>query len=307
VSLPIGVVGGGSFGRGLATAIARNGGEVVLWSRREQSSGATRIDATTDIERLGECELIFVSVPSMHVPTVAPMLGAHLDGRHLLVHVSRGLIGEELQTVSRYLAAATPARRVGCLAGPINPEVLAEGVPGGGVVGTGFPEVADAVRDAIAGPQVRLYDTADTTGVEVASAMVGLLALAAGFGLETKISPAALAIMMNRGLAEAARVGEMLGADAETFHGMAGAGDLFAALAGDERAEVRLGRALARSTDLEKAGEEAGAYIEGLSIARRVTRFAERVGVQTPISAAIANVIDGELSIEGALEALMSR
>jgi glycerol-3-phosphate dehydrogenase (NAD(P)+) len=307
VSLAVGVLGGGSFGRGLATAIARNGGEAVLWSRRAQDAGAARIEATTDIARLGECELIFVSVPSMHVPTVAPTLGAHLDGRHLLVHVSRGLIGDELQTVTRHLAAATPARRVGCLAGPINPEVLAEGVPGGGVVGTGFPEVADAVRDAIGGPHLRLYDTDDTTGVEVASAMVGLLALAAGFGLEARISPAALAIMMSRGLAEAARVGEKLGADAGTFHGMAGAGDLFAALAGDERAEVRLGRAMARSRDLEEAGEEAGAHIEGLSIARRVAHFADRVGVQAPISAAMARVIEGELSVEGALEALMSR
>ncbi|HBQ10866.1 MAG TPA: hypothetical protein DEF51_06660 [Myxococcales bacterium] len=176
----VGIVGGGSFGVGLGVAIARNGGEALLWSRtkRDAPEGVT---ATSDLAALSECELIFVCVPSMHVPAVAPELGAHLDGRHLLVHVSRGLIGDELQTVSRHLSANTPARRVGCLAGPLNPRVLTEAIPGGGVVGTRFPEVAEAVREAIGAPEVRLYDTDDVVGVEVASAMVGLLALAAGF------------------------------------------------------------------------------------------------------------------------------
>lgn len=307
MSAPIGIVGAGSFGRALAASVARNGGEAIVWSRSERDLGVPRATVTTDIARLGACELIFVSVPSMHVPTIAPTLGAQLDGRHLLVHVSRGLIGEELETVSQHLATHTPARRVGCLAGPINPDVLAQGAPGGGVVGTGFPEVADAVRDAIGSGEVRLYDSEDTRGVEVASALVGLLALAAGFGLERKISPAALAIMMNRGLAEAARVGAKLGARVETFHGMAGAGDLFAALAGDERAEVRLGRAMASAPDLEAAGREAGAHIEGLTIARRVASFAERVGVEAPIASVMADVIEGGQAVEAALGSLMSR
>lgn len=302
----VGIVGGGSFGVGLGVAIARNGGEALLWSRtkRDAPEGVT---ATSDLAALSECELIFVCVPSMHVPAVAPELGAHLDGRHLLVHVSRGLIGDELQTVSRHLAANTPARRVGCLAGPLNPRVLTEAIPGGGVVGTRFPEVAEAVREAIGAPEVRLYDTDDVVGVEVASAMVGLLALAAGFCLESKISPAAMAVMMNRGLHEAARVGERLGADASTFHGMAGAGDLFAAVGGDERAEVRLGRAIARNVDLEEAGREAGAYIEGISIARRVSAFAERIGMEAPIASAMASVLDGHAEVEVALRALMLR
>lgn len=307
MSAPVGVLGGGSFGRGLATAVSRNGGEAILWSRRGATLELPNVRATSEMAELGACELIFVVVPSMHVPTTAPRLGAHLDGRHLLVHVSRGLIGEELQTVSEYLSAHTPARRVGCLAGPLNPAVLRDAVPGGGVVGTGFPEVAEAVRDAIGGPELRLYETDDTTGVEIASALVGLLALAAGFCLEAKISPAAMAVLMNRGLEEAARVGVKLGARKETFHGMAGAGDLFAAVASDERAEVQLGRAIARSADLGDAAREAGAHIEGITIARRVASFAERRGVSAPICRVMADVLEGKSEIKQGLSALMSR
>ena len=302
MSAPVGVVGGGSFGRALATAIRRRGA-AILCSRSGSDDGR----ASGDFAELSACELIFIAVPSMHVPTVVERLAAHLDGSHLLVHVSRGLIGDDLLTVTRYLAAHTPARRVGALAGPLNPGVVADNAPGGGIVGSRFPEVADAVRDAIASPALRLYDSTDVVGVEVASAMVGLLAMQAGFCLERTISPSAMAVMMNRGLAESARVGVKLGGQTETFHGIAGAGDLFAAIGGDERAEVRLGRALARSFDLEAAGKEAGAYIEGLSIARRVASYAERVGVSAPIAAITAEVLEGKIEIEPALHHLLER
>ncbi|MEZ4338988.1 MAG: hypothetical protein R3B82_20415 [Sandaracinaceae bacterium] len=299
---PVGVVGGGRFGRALATAIQRSG-DAILFSR----SGGDEPFVTAEMADLSKCELIFVAAPSTHVPDVAAALAPHLDGRHLLVHVSRGLIGDDLQTVSRHLRTNTPARRVGCLAGPLDAEAFAEDRPGGGIVGTQFPEVADAVRTAIAGASLRLYDSADIVGVEVASAMVGLLAMQAGFCLEAKIAPSAMAVMMSRGLAEAARVGVKLGGEAATFHGMAGAGDLFAALGGDERAEVRLGRALARNLDLATAGQEAGAYIEGVSIARRVAAYAERVGISAPIAAVTARALAGEISIEQGLRHLMER
>lgn len=302
MSAPVGVIGGGSFGRALATAIRRRG-TAILNSRSGTDDGGT----SADVADLSACELIFIAVPSMHVPAVALRLAPHLDGRHLLVHVSRGLIGDDVQTVTRYLAAHTPARRVGALAGPLNPDVIAKNTPGGGIVGSRFPEVADAVRDAIASPALRLYDSSDVTGVEVASAMVGLLAMQAGFCLERQISPSAMAVMMSRGLAESARVGVKLGGQAETFHGIAGAGDLFAAIGGDERAEVRLGRALARNFDLVAAGKEAGAYIEGLSIARRVASFAERTGIAAPIAAITAEVLEGKVGIEPALRHLMER
>lgn len=303
MSTPIGIVGGGRFGRGLATAIQREEGEPVLWSRRPLDESY----ATTEVAHLARCELIFVAVPSVHVPAVATTIGPHLDGRHLLVHVSRGLIGEDLQTVTRHLLHTTPAGRVGCLAGPLSPEALEDGAPGGAIVGTAFPEVADAVREAIAGPALRVYDSPDVVGVEVASAMVGLLAMQAGFCLERKIDPSAMAVMMTRGLAEAARVGVKLGGREETFHGLAGAGDLFAALGGDERAEVKLGRALAQDFDIAKAASDAGAYIEGLTIAARIAAFAERVGIEAPIAAVTARALQGEVSIEEGLRHLMLR
>ena len=145
MTIPIGVLGGGAFGRALAQTAARAGRDVILWTSREQALG-DRVRTTRNYSDLADAELIIIAVPSVHVSTVASELAPHLDGSHLLVHVSRGLVGPDLRTLSQVLRAQTPARRVGALAGPLVAQGLADQKPSGAVVGSVFPEVADAVR-----------------------------------------------------------------------------------------------------------------------------------------------------------------
>jgi glycerol-3-phosphate dehydrogenase (NAD(P)+) len=243
----------------------------------------------------------------MHIANIAKELGRYLDGRHLLVHVSRGLVGPELHTVSRVLRDLTPVRRVGCLAGPLSAAALAERIPGGGIIGTGFPEVREAVMEALANPRLRLYRSDDVIGVEVSAALVGLLALAIGYAKEMKLNSAALAILATRGMVETARIGVSLGANERTFSGLAGYGDLIAAIAGDNRPELELGHALGRGLSLEEAGRITKAHIEGVSIARNIQRHALRRGIEVPITEALADAIDGRLTPAGMIDRLMSR
>ncbi len=307
-SLPIGVIGGGGFGRALAQAAARTGREVRLWSRTPRNLGEN-IECTSDIGALTEAELLFLAVPSSHIPAVGPILGEHLDGRHLLVHVSRGLVGDELQTLSQHLRQVTPCRRLGVLAGPLVASALAEGSPSGALIGTRFPEVAAAVREALCSTDtgLRLYETRDILGAEIASALVGLLALAAGYTRHQGVGPAALAVFLTRGMAEGARLAETLGGNADTFAGLAGYGDLLAVMAGDERPEVRLGAALARGLSPQEAAAEAGAHIEGISIAARLVAHAERMQIEAPIATMIARTLEGSTNAADAMAALMAR
>lgn len=307
MTVPVGILGGGGFGRGLAHAAHRVGQRVVLWSRSDRHELPEGIETTDDLAALARAELIFVAVPSQHVAGLVRDLGRHLDGSHFLVHVSRGLVGDELTTLTHVLRSETPVRRVGVLAGPLVADALAEGTPGGGIVGTGFPEVVSAVRESIGGPTLRIYSTDDVNGVEVASAMVGLLALGMGFATALGIGPGALAVMGTRGMVEAARLGRLLDARERTFGGLAGFGDLLAALGGDDRPEMRLGRAMAEGHSLAEAAKSAGAHIEGVTIARRVARYAARMGVEVPISQALADVLEERLTLEQALESLMTR
>lgn len=306
----VGVYGGGGFGVALAKASVRAGHSVKLISRRDPFAGEAapeRLEVVADAAQLADAELVFVASPSVHVEEVATKLGRHLDGRHYVVHVSRGLVGEGLEPVSHVLRRLTPVRRIGCLAGPVSADCLAEGQPGGGIVGTEFPEVADAVRDAIAGPMLRLYQTDDLVGCETSSALVGLLALALGYAIEMGFGPSTRAVLMTRGMAEAARIGVSLGGEERTYAGMAGFGDLLSAVAGDERPEVRLGRAIARGLSLEDAAKEANAYVEGIVIARRIQRHAARRGIDVPISETMADLLEGGTSSREALAKLMNR
>lgn len=307
MSPPVAVVGGGSFGRSLAQAAARVGQRVLLWSRRERALGLEQVTATTELSELSQAELVFFAVPSPYVGGLADEIGRSLDGSHLLVHVSRGLVGDELQTVSEVLASRTPCRRVGALAGPLVAKSLAEGQPGGAIIGSAFPEVVEAVGDAIGGPTLRVYGTDDLMGVEIASALVGLVALALGYAQRLGMGPGTLAVLATRGLAEATRVGEVRGGLPRTFAGLAGAGDLIAAVAGDDRPEMEFGRALAEGLDLRLAAERAGAYVEGALLASQVAAFGQRAGVQVPLSVGLAKLMAGELSAEQLTEALMAR
>ncbi|MFN9809882.1 MAG: glycerol-3-phosphate dehydrogenase, partial [Deltaproteobacteria bacterium] len=97
------------------------------------------------------------------------------------------------------------------------------------------------------------------------------------------------------------------GGDERTYAGMAGFGDLLSAVAGDERPEVRLGRAIARGLTIEAAAGEANAYVEGVVIARRIQRHAQRKGIDVPIAETMADLLEGVTSPTDALVKLMSR
>jgi len=306
MSLRIGVVGAGGFGQALAIASARNGQDVLLWSRKERDL-PDRIRSSTDIGSMRDRELIFVAVPSQHAVSVTEQLGEVVDGRHLMVHISRGLIGDDLQTLTKVIREKTVCRRIGVLAGPLVADALAEGRPSGAILGTGFPELTTMVREAIGGSDLRIYDTKDVVGVELASATVGFLTVILGYAQAMGAEPGTLAVVATRGMVEMARVGQTLGADESTFMGLAGLGDLIAAVAGDERPELRLGRALARGSKLQAAIGEVGAYVEGFEVARHLLEHARRSGLETPISSTFVAVSDGRMTPNDAIQALMER
>lgn len=302
---PIGIVGGGTFGWGLALAAERAGRQALLWSRRPQRAGTEHIQLVQRPADVAAAELIFFAVPSPFVAEVARELADHLDGGHFLVHISRGVVGDELLGLSQVLRTETPCRRVGALAGPLVAGSLVAGAPTGGVVASRFPEVRAAVREAIGGPTVRLYGTDDVVGAEFASTAVGLFSTAIGFAQASGLGPAALAMLATRGMSEAARIGVALGGKHETFTGLAGYGDLLAAVAGDGRPELGIGRMIAQGLPVDQAS--AGAYFEGMDSARRIAAYARRARLHAPVSSLCAAAFAREIPATEAVAALMSR
>ena len=306
MSLHVCILGAGSFGQGLAAVAAARKNKVSLWSRSGRSVDLEGVTVTSDLADAAQADLLMVAVPSQHVSSLAEQLGGHLDGRHLVVHVSRGLVGPELTPITDVIRHLTPARRLGAIAGPLVPQVMLSNAPTGAVIGTRFSEVAAAVRQAIAGPTLRVYETDDLDGVQIASATVGLLVVTMGIAAQAGFGPGALAVLATRGMFEAARIGETLGAKQRTFMGLAGFGDVIAAVSGDDRPEFALGKALAKGQNVTDALVEAGAFVEGTTLARRLIDHAARFSVDVPITATLLKVIEGEIDTQGALRELMA-
>ena len=299
-------MGGGAFGKGLASAAVGCGNKVTLWTRSDRKIDFDNVTVTSELSSMGDTDLIFMAVPSRHALQVSTDLGKHLDGRHLVVHVSRGLVGRELRPITSVLREKTACRRVGALAGPLLPSALIEGKPTGAVIGTHFPEVTKAVRKAIASHSLRIYETDDVEGVQIASAIVGLLAVNVGVARHNDFGPGALAVLATRGMFEAARLGETFGAQQRTFLGLAGFGDLIAAVSDDGRPEVALGRALAAGHSLEQATSDTSGFIEGTDLAHRLIDHAERLNISVPLTSTLLKLIEGTVDMDDALRELMT-
>jgi glycerol-3-phosphate dehydrogenase (NAD(P)+) len=286
----VAVVGGGAWGLALAAAAARTGKQVLVLSRRAHDGalppGVTLARDHADVAK--RTRLVILAVPSSSARATARALGDHIDGRHLVVHGVRGLVGDEMATIGDVVREETPARRIGALGGPALVDDLRAGNPSVLVCGSRFPEVNAAVSDALTHETLRVYPTHDLHGLEWASALSGCLAIGMGYAQALGASPGLVAALLSRSVHEAARLAAAAGGEEQTLLGLAGYGDLMAAMGQDRRPEVILGRALGKGAKLEAALAEAGQRIEAVELVPRVVAWAERHHVRAPIFRALA-------------------
>jgi glycerol-3-phosphate dehydrogenase (NAD(P)+) len=305
----VAVIGGGTWGLALAAAAARAGRPSLLYSRRGQGGALPAgVTQTQELREVGaKARLVIFAVPSTVARDVARQLGDFVDGRHYIVHGTRGLAGtQELTTIADVLREETPVRRLGAIGGPVLPEDLAAGRPSVMVTGSQFPEVNDALRDAFVTPSLRLYCTDDLRGLEWASALVGCLAIAVGYAQAAGVSGGLIAALISRGVHGAGKIAGAAGGEERTLLGLAGYGDLLASVEQRERPEIQLGAALARGQSLSDASREAKLRVEAVELIPRVLAWAGRHGVSVPVFTALANGVLGARGPELIIRDLMT-
>ena len=210
--------------------------------------------------------------------------------------------------------AIDPAARVGVVSGPSFAIEVARGQPTALVVASTDPSLCDEAVAALHGDSLRVYTSNDPVGVEVGGAVKNVLAIATGIadGMPGPhgadgLGLNARAALITRGLAEMTRLGVALGALAETFMGLSGLGDLVLTATGDLSRNRQVGRLLAQGKALPQILAELGHVAEGVPTAPMVLQRARALGVEMPITEAVAAVVEGRITPAGALERLMGR
>jgi glycerol-3-phosphate dehydrogenase (NAD(P)+) len=321
----VAVLGAGSWGSAFAAVLADAGHDVVVWARREEL--AARITAThrnpdylpdTDLgqavtgtaswdDALDGAETVVLAVP-------AQSLRANLADRSPLppVPVLSLLKGIENGTAARMSQVVAEAgrvapERIAVLSGPNLAREIAARQPAASVVACPDPDLAARLTHLVQTPVFRPYASTDVVGVEIAGALKNVIALAAGIASGMGLGDNTKATIITRGLAEITRLGLALGAEAATFSGLAGVGDLVATCASTLSRNQRVGIALGRGLDLAAARAEVGQTAEGVTTAGPVLELARGVGQDMPITEAVDAVLRGGSTVQEATAALLSR
>lgn len=198
-------------------------------------------------------------------------------------------------------------RSFAALSGPSFADEVARGMPAAVTLASanlGF--AAMAARELHTG-RFRVYSSDDLIGVETGGAVKNVVAIAAGVCDGLKLGNSARAALITRGLAEITRLGVAIGGRMETFMGLAGAGDLVLTATSDLSRNRRVGLGLGSGRRLADILADLGHVAEGVGTAREVAGLALKMGVDMPITTAVARLVDGQVSAAAAFQELMSR
>jgi glycerol-3-phosphate dehydrogenase (NAD(P)+) len=308
------VVGAGSWGTAFARLLADRGHEVTLAARdpaharaiaesgrnpRYQSEvNLSDVRSATIGEASYDVDLIVLAVPSKAFGETA----RRLPGDAPILSLTKGLdpeSGERLSTLVR-------GRGVAVLSGPNMAEEVAAGLPTAAALASEDAELAERLQAAINSLAFRVYVNPDLVGVELCAAAKNVIALATGGVDGLGLGDNAKAALITRGLAEMSRLGEACGAQAETFAGLAGMGDLIVTCWHPSGRNRRAGELIARGRTPEQAVAEIGQTVEGLTTAPVLRDLAHRLEIELPITEGVCTVLDG-MELSDLLVGLMGR
>ena len=320
------VIGGGAWGTALATIAVRAGSAVSLWARDLDVVAAINdrhenpwylpgialdpaISATSEIKAaIAEAEAMLLVVPAQYLRGVLEDLASLIPPATPLLLCAKGIETESLMTMSELAAEIVPNSPVAVLSGPSFAAEVARGLPTAVTIASRDAALGRAFMAALGTERFRPYLSLDPIGVEIGGAVKNVLAIGCGIVEGRGLGDNARAALITRGLAEMVRLGQAKGAAAETFRGLSGLGDLVLTCTAGQSRNHALGLALGRGVTLAEAlAARQRSIVEGVSTAGAVARLADRLGIEMPITAAVAGVLHRGVSIDAMIEGLLSR
>jgi glycerol-3-phosphate dehydrogenase (NAD(P)+) len=314
----VAVIGAGAWGTALAGVAARAGRAVTLYAR--DAAGAAqiavtrinpklpemRLDArvavTSEIARAANADIILIATPAQHLREAVSALAPHLAKATPVIATAKGIELGSHKFMTEVIAETAPEARPAILSGPSFAEDVARGLPTAVTLAAKDEALARALVQALGSSTFRPYHTTDVRGVEIGGAAKNVLAIAAGIAMGRKLGASAQAALTTRGFAELMRLGRACGARGETMAGLSGLGDLILTCASPQSRNLALGIALGRgqAPSREKLAE-------GEFTAPVLIELAASQNVDMPVSHAVAAILRGAVTIDDAIESLLTR
>jgi glycerol-3-phosphate dehydrogenase (NAD(P)+) len=313
----IAVVGAGAWGTALANSAARAGRDVTLWAR-DAAAVATivvtresprlpgvrldpRVAATGALADIAHAHAVLLAVPAQELRVAAGAIAPHVAHGAPVIACAKGIERGTRQFMTEIIGAALPHAMAAILSGPSFALDVARGLPTAVTLACADEGVASALTRALGAPTFRPYHSTDVRGVEIGGAAKNVLAIAAGIVQGRRLGASATAALVTRGFAELARFGRAFGARTETLTGLSGLGDLVLTCSSPQSRNFSLGVALGE-------GHAPDARLaEGAFTASVLTEMAREKNIEMPISVAIAAVLERQLSVDAAIESLLTR
>ena len=321
----IAVLGAGSWGTVLADMLTRAGHDVHLWAyenevarsittRHENSAFLPGVALSPSLRASGDlatvvrgASVVCSVVPSHVSRSVWTSIAPHVADGTRLVCASKGIETDTLARMDTVAAESLPNAVFVALSGPSFAEEVHAGHPTAIVAASQVPAAAAETQRLFSTPTFRVYSSDDVVGVTLGGSLKNTIAIAAGIleGLGLGNNPRAA--LVTRGLAEMARLGAAVGANAATFSGLAGMGDLILTCTGALSRNRQLGIALANGITAAEYQATHRTVIEGVNTALAASRLADRHGIEMPITRQVAAVLFENASPRESIQALMER
>jgi glycerol-3-phosphate dehydrogenase (NAD(P)+) len=314
----VAVIGAGAYGTALACAAARAGRGITLYARSTEAAAqmqATRknpklpgaildrsIGITADILAAARADIILLATPAQNLRDAATALAPHLKPATPVVACAKGIERGTHRFMTEVIAETMPDARPAILSGPNFADDVARGLPTAVTLAARDERLASDLVQALGSPTFRPYHTTDVRGVEIGGAAKNVLAIAAGIVEGRKLGASALAALTTRGFSELARLGRACGARSETLVGLSGLGDLVLSCSSLQSRNFAFGIALGRGETPNR-----DKLAEGEFTAPVLIELAASQNVEMPVSNAVAAILSGKVTIDAAIEGLLTR
>jgi glycerol-3-phosphate dehydrogenase (NAD(P)+) len=326
----IAILGGGSWGTGLAVVLSasRRKHEIRLWVRdsslaefieRERRNDKylpgvsipASVTASAKLEEvLHEAHIVVGAVPSAHTRSIFALALPYLSPEAAFVSATKGLEPATHLRMSEVISQVINARflpSVAVLSGPSFAAEAAQGHPTAVVLASQDAALGAFLQEEFSGPTFRLYTNNDVLGVELAGAMKNVMAIAAGACQGLSLGANSLAALITRGLAEMTRLAIALGGKPETLSGLAGMGDLILTCYGAQSRNRRVGFDLGQGRSLPEILAGMTMVAEGVGTASALLALAKENHIELPITQQVHSILHLGNSPREAIRAIMER